>query len=152
MGHAILLVLMLSQDVPPSPPALDPPAWALADPYGWERAECSPLVRKDATLEACQVRVRTQLSAALGDALLADLRPGVIQDCRQVPSDTGGYQVQCGAPPRASRAGPDLDEQICDTRPRAQAQGGVAWVEDCRPASGRSQDGGLSLRLFGDDD
>ncbi|MES2835498.1 MAG: hypothetical protein V4707_12410 [Pseudomonadota bacterium] len=53
--------------VAPPPPL---PAWALADPFGWERAQCSPMIRKDATLEACQARVRTDLAANLGDACL----------------------------------------------------------------------------------
>ncbi|HRJ64500.1 MAG TPA: hypothetical protein PLR59_09150, partial [Brevundimonas sp.] len=52
------------------------PDSARADPYGYERAECSPLIRSSReTLEACQARVRVILAAHLGDALPAGLTP-----------------------------------------------------------------------------
>ncbi|HZW15340.1 MAG TPA: hypothetical protein VFF66_03690 [Brevundimonas sp.] len=66
------------------------PEEARADPFGYERAECSPLIRdRTETLEACQLRVRRTLSVALGDALPdalkldADLGPRPI---RSIPS------------------------------------------------------------------
>lgn len=34
------------------------PDWAIADPFSWERSQCSPLVRGDVPLEICQTRVR----------------------------------------------------------------------------------------------
>ena len=63
--------------VPAEPAAAEAPAaiptipdWARADPYGYERSECSPLVRKaEESMEACQARVRTALAANLGDDL-----------------------------------------------------------------------------------
>ena len=110
-------------DLPPIPDS------ARADPYGYERAECSPLIRsREETLEACQSRVRVILAGHLGAAL------------------------QCGAPARADRPTAVLEERNCETRPRAQPQGGVAWTEECRPASGRrEEDDGLKIRLGGRD-
>ena len=100
-------------EAPAAPPPPTLPAWALADPFGWERAQCSPLIRKDATLEACQARVRTDLAANLGDALPATLRPPAVQECRR---SEDGYAVDCGAPARPDRASPVLREQDCGTR------------------------------------
>ena len=55
-------------------PAL--PEGARADPFGYERSECSPLVRDRAeTLEACQRRVRRTLAATMGDAVPDALKP-----------------------------------------------------------------------------
>jgi hypothetical protein len=130
------------------------PDWARADPYGYERSECSPLIRsKDETLEACQSRVRTALAANLGDALPAGLRPAdVARNCRQ--EQTGdGYDMQCSTPVRMSGATGAPQERVCETRPQAQPRGGVAWSEECRPATGeRERDEGLRIRLGGDDD
>jgi hypothetical protein len=45
-----------------------------------------------------------------------------------------------------------MQEQVCETRPQARQQGGVAWTEQCRPASGgRDNDDGLKFRLGGRD-
>lgn len=128
------------------PPAL--PAWALADPFGWERAQCSPMIRKDATLEACQARVRTDLAANLGDALPAALRPTAVQDCRRTED---GYAVDCGAPERPGRASPVLREQDCGTRMVRQREGGAAFTSDCRPVAVEERDEGLRIRLGGND-
>ncbi len=130
------------------------PAWALADPFAWERSQCSPLVRRDASLETCQVRVRAELSANLGDALPAALRPtGLEGDC--VPAETGSdgaYAVTC-APQRRERAvSPGIQERVCATQPQRQTNGAVTWVETCRPASGPEPEQGLKFRLFGDKD
>ena len=129
-------------------PVSDLPAWALADPFGWERSQCSPLVSRE-PMETCQSRVRRELSAALGDQLPAGLRPaGDPVPCLATPGDDGGYPVQCGAPERQASA--TVTPTIPDCRPRAQRQGGsVAFVTDCRP-EGASQ-GGLSFRLGGRD-
>ncbi len=126
----------------------DLPAWALADPFGWERSQCSPLVSRE-PLDACQARVRSELSAALGDRAPADLRPsGEPVPCRAAPDDSGAYPVQCGAPER--RAAATVTPTIPDCRPRATRQGGsVAFVTDCRDDSAGSE--GLSFRLFGRD-
>ncbi len=124
----------------------DLPAWALADPFGWERSQCSPLVSRE-PLDVCQTRVRAELSAALGDRLPAGLRPaGEPVPCLATPGDDGAYPVQCGVPERQSAA--TVSPTIPDCRPRAQRQGGsVAFVTDCRAESSESR--GLSINLFG---
>jgi len=128
------------------------PDSARADPYGYERAECSPLIRaRDESLEACQGRIRVILAAHLGAALPAGLTPaGAPDECRQEAAGDR-YALQCGAPARADRPTAVLEERNCETRPRAQPQGGVAWTEECRPASGRREDDGLRLRVGGND-
>ena len=133
-------------DLPPIPDS------ARTDPWGYERAECSPLIRSRAeTLEACQARVRVTLAAHLGAALPAGLAPaGALDACRQEAAGDR-YALQCGAPARADRPTAVLEERNCETRPRAQAQGGVAWTEECRPASGRREDDGLRIRVGGND-
>lgn len=134
-------------DLPPIPDS------ARTDPWGYERAECSPLIRSgQETLEACQARVRVTLAAHLGADLPAGLAPtGTVDECRQAAAGDR-YALQCGAPTRAARPTAVLEERSCETRPRAQASGGVAWTEECRPASGvRRDDGGLRVRLGGND-
>jgi hypothetical protein len=129
------------------------PDSARADPWGYERAECSPLIRSaQETLEACQARVRVTLAAHLGADLPAGLAPaGAVDECRQAAAGDR-YALQCGAPSRPQRPARVLEERSCETRPRAQAQGGVAWTEECRPASGVDRDeGGLRIRLGGKD-
>lgn len=137
-------------EAPPPPPIPDD---ARTDPYGYERAQCSPLIRsREESLEACQSRVRGILAAHLGDDLPAGLAPGgAVEDCRQA-ADGDRYALQCGAPARSTRAAAVLDERICETRPRAQPGGGVVWEEQCRPASRREErDEGLTIR-WGDRD
>jgi hypothetical protein len=146
---------------PPEPAAVEVPLiappipdWARTDPYGYERSECSPLVRAASEgLEACQARVRAALAANLGDALPAGLAPsGAADNCRQEASGDR-YALQCGAPSRSGPATSRLVERTCETRPRVQPQGGVAWSEECRPADGsKPAEEGLSIRLGGDDD
>ena len=167
---AVVFAIMLQQAVPaasgqvvwetPAPPeptvavAEIPaiPDSARADPWGYERAECSPLIRKaEESMEACQARVRIALAANLGDALPAGLAPAGAPDaCRQEAAGDR-YALQCGAPPRADRPTAALEERSCETRPRAQPQGGVAWTEECRPTSGAREDDGLRVRLGGKD-
>ena len=127
----------------------DLPAWALSDPFAWERSQCSPLVRREASLDSCQARVRSELSAALGDQLPAGLRPaGEPVPCVATPGDDGAYPVQCGTPER--QAATTVTPTIPDCRPRAQRQGGsVAFVNDCRTEG--ADEGGLSFRLGGKD-
>ena len=140
-------------------PALDPapepaiastsvPAWALADPFAWERSQCSPLVSRE-PLDICQARVRTELSAALGDRLPAGLRPaGEPLPCLATPGDDGAYPVRCGTPERQAAAA--VTPPAADCRPRPQRQGGsVAFITDCRAEN--AGDRGLSFRLFGKD-
>lgn len=166
---AVVFVAMLQQaatgqvvwETPPPPAPAEPaaaaelppiPESALADPYGYERAECSPLIRKTGeSLEACQTRVRVTLAAHLGDALPAGLAPaGAPEECRQQAAGDR-YALQCGAPSRPDRPATVLTERSCETRPRVQPQGGVAWTEECRPASGVREEEGLTLRLGGRD-
>ena len=135
---------------PPAPPI---PDWARNDPYGYERSECSPMIRsREETLDDCQSRVRLALAANLGDAVPAGLRPANSADrCRQEAAGDR-YAMQCGAPIRTGGAAAAPEERVCETRPRAQPQGGVAWTEECRPASGRrDEDEGLRIRLGGND-
>ncbi len=144
---------------PPEPaatPAYAPPIpdWARADPYGYERSECSPLLRAASeSLETCQARVRTALAANLGDALPAGLAPaGAVDTCRQEAAGDR-YALQCGAPSRSGPATSPLVERTCESRPRVQPEGGVVWTEECRPADGRKPpEEGLTVRLGGDDD
>ncbi|HEY0927199.1 hypothetical protein [Brevundimonas sp.] len=136
-------------------PAAAPPIpdWARTDPFGYERSECSPLIRAASeSMESCQNRVRFALSANLGDALPAALRPaGAADNCRQEAAGDR-YALQCGAPSRPDRPATAMQEQVCETRPQARQQGGVAWTEQCRPASGgRDNDDGLKFRLGGRD-
>ena len=129
-------------------PVSDLPAWALADPFAWERSQCSPLVSRE-PLDVCQARVRVELSAALGDQLPAGLRPaGEPVPCLATPGDDGAYPIQCGLPER--RAAATVTPTIPDCRPRAERQGGsVAFVTDCRADDAGSR--GLSINLFGKD-
>ncbi len=138
--------------VPSAVPTI--PDWAKADPYGYERSECSPLLRAAGeSMEACQARVRTALAANLGDALPPGLAPAnAADDCRQAAAGDR-YALQCGAPSRSGPATSRLVEQTCENRPRAQPQGGVAWTEECRPADGsKPAEEGLTFRLGRDDD
>eukprot|EP01089_Gocevia_fonbrunei_P017602 TRINITY_DN5759_c0_g1_i10.p2 TRINITY_DN5759_c0_g1~~TRINITY_DN5759_c0_g1_i10.p2 ORF type:complete len:169 (-),score=4.07 TRINITY_DN5759_c0_g1_i10:157-663(-) len=130
-------------------PVPDLPDWARADPYGYERSECSPLLRAaDETLEACQARVRRTLAVHLGAALPVGLSAGEADEqCRQAAAGDR-YALQCGTPSRSGAAGPTLVEQTCQSRPKARPEGGVVWVEECRQADGRPlPEGGLQLRV-----
>ena len=145
---------------PPEPVAVESPAvaptipdWARSDPYGYERSECSPLVRKaDESMEACQARVRGALAANLGDALPVGLAAGAAaEQCRQEAAGDR-YALQCGAPSRSVAGGPRLVDRTCETRPHAQPEGGVIWTEECRPADGSEPpEEGLRIRLGGND-
>ncbi len=128
--------------------APDLPGWALADPFGWERSQCSPLIRGDQPLETCQARVRGELSAALGDRLPAGLRPpGEPVPCLATPGDDGAYPVQCGVPERRLAQAPVPRIPDCRSRP-TRAGGAVAFTTECDD----TEEDGLSFTLFGDDD
>lgn len=163
MIAAAFAVLLLQQSAPgvvwETPPPAAPveaaapshtvPEWGVADPFGYERARCSPLVRGDKPLAACQAEVRGQLALALGDALPEALRPaGMAGDCQMMQAAGGGsaYAVQCGPQSRAVSASSLPQEQDCRSRP---VEGGFS--SECRPVNGK-EDKGLSLRLWGDDD
>lgn len=143
-------------DSPAPAPATAPPPpipdWARTDPFGYERSECSPLVRKaEESLDACQARVRHALAANLGDALPPGLTPAnTPSECRQA-ADGDRYAVQCGAAPRDGAPTTGLRERTCESRPEPLPQGGVVWTEVCRPAGETSGSGfGLKLPLGGD--
>lgn len=126
------------------------PDWAVADPFGWERSQCNPMIRGETPLDVCQARVRAELSAALGDRLPAGLRPPREPlPCLATPGDDGGYAVQCGVPERQAAA--SVTPRIQDCRSRPQRQGGsVAFVTDCRADDESSR--GLSINLLGGQD
>jgi len=125
------------------------PDWALADPFAYERAHCSAMVRGDTPLEACQAEARAQLAAALGAAMPDALKPvGMPDDCRMAREAGGGsaYAQQCGPQQRAGAAPTPPSEQDCRPRP---ARGG-GFTSECRPTPGQEGEG-LKLRLWGDD-
>lgn len=127
--------------------APDLPAWALADPFGWERSQCSPLVRGDEPMDACQSRVRADLSLALGDRLPAGLRPAdAPTPCQTTPSADGSFPVECREPERRVAAANTVQDQVCESRPRREG-GAVAFVTECRPAGASSERQGLRFRL-----
>ena len=125
------------------------PEWARADPFAFERARCSPLVRGDRPMEVCQAETRALLAAALGGALPEALRPpGMSGDCQMMRAQGGGsaYALQCGPRSRPATASAALREQDC--RPRVE---GGAFTSQCRPVDDLGGKG-LSLRLWGADD
>jgi len=139
------------EQVPAAAPTL--PDWALADPFAWERSQCSSLVRGDVSLGACQARVRTELAANLGDTLPAALRPtGLEEECLPTNNAANGFAVSC-APQRREQAAVSLpQERVCENRPQRTGNGVVSWAETCRPAGGaQGSEDGLKLRLFGRD-
>lgn len=126
------------------------PDWARADPYAWERSQCSPMIRKDASMELCQVRVRTELAAALGERLPARLSPDGIEGCRQVSNGSGGYQLTCAPVERTLNSTPAPVAEVCEERPIRNANGAVTFGRECKPATGASSKQGLTFRLNGD--
>jgi hypothetical protein len=138
-----LLTLTLLQAAGAGNPTV--PDWARTNPFGYERAQCSPLVRGDEALASCQARVRRQLAEVLGDDLPAALRPAAVENCR--PADAGGGVV-CGPERREARSdAPVLVEQTCTNRPTPEG-----FSSECRPVSQTESRGGLSLRLGRRDD
>ncbi|WP_312784523.1 hypothetical protein [Brevundimonas sp.] len=135
MTTALLFALVLQQaapgvvwsDDPPAPveevavaaplPVL--PAHALADPYGWERSQCSPFIRKDEPLEHCQARVRVTLAAAMGDRLPDGLRPSkALENCTPGTA-ANGYAIQCGPRPVAALGAPPPRKRSATAAPSA---------------------------------
>ncbi|QTC91895.1 hypothetical protein [Brevundimonas goettingensis] len=135
----------------PAGPVTTIPEWGLADPFGWERSQCSPMIRKDASMELCQARVRTDLATALGDKLPAGLQPSGVEGCRQVSNGAGGYELTCAPPRREMAASTAPVAEVCEERPSATGSGGVNFERRCTPATGPKPDeGGLKFRLGGD--
>lgn len=127
------------------------PQWARDDPYAWERARCHPQVRGETPLEACQLTVRRQLAAEMGDSLPEALRPTTaLEACARARADAN-FAVQCDQPREVrGPAAPQLaDRGRCDTRPRARPDGGVIWEEVCDRPGGRDRDDGLRINVNG---
>ena len=125
------------------------PAWGLADPFGFERARCSPLVRGAKSMETCQTEVREQLALAMGPDLPDALRPsGMAGDCQMIQANASGsaYAVQCGPQSRAASAPSALREMDCRPRP---VEGGFS--SECRPVD-TTESKGVSITLWGDKD
>ena len=137
-------------EAPAAPAASTLPDWARADPYAWERSQCSPMIRKDASMEVCQVRVRTELAAALGDRLPARLSPDGIEGCRQVSNGAGGYELTCAPVERTLNSAPAPAAEVCEERPIRNANGAVTFGRECKPATGAPAQKGLTFRLNGD--
>lgn len=135
-------------EAPPPRPAHTVPEWGLADPFGYERARCSPQLRGARSLEVCQAEVRAQLALALGPDLPDALRPeGMAGDCQMAQAAQGGssYGLQCGPQSRAPTDSPRPKEVDCRPRPE---RGGFS--SECRPV-GTTEDKGLTLKLWGND-
>lgn len=169
MIAAVFAALMMQQAAPAvvwqdatARPAAEPPVpaeaapalpdWARADPYAYERAQCSPMIRSAAeSQEACQARVRVVLAANMGQDLPQGMRTMAAADaCRQEAAGDR-YALQCGAPSRSLPAGPNLQERQCTTRPTVNGRGAVSFSEDCTQGATSSRDEGLKL-TFGRDD
>ena len=165
---AVLSVLVLQQaatgqvvwttpvePVPVAAPVEAPaiPDWAKTDPFGYERSECSPLIRTASeSMEACQNRVRFALAANLGDALPAGLRPTASMDnCRQEAAGDR-YGMQCGAQARSVPAGPDLRDRTCNTRPVANRERVMTYREECTVGGQEVREEGLRINLGGRSD
>lgn len=134
----------------PAAPAVVLPDWALADPFAWERSQCSPMIRKDPSLDLCQARVRTDLAAALGDKLPPALAPEGIEGCRQVTNPAGGYVLTCAPVRREMSGGVAPVAEVCEDRPTATAGGAVSFERRCTPAAGPAPQDGLRFKLGGD--
>lgn len=133
----------------PQSAAHNVPDWGLADPFGYERARCSPLVRGTKPLDVCQAEVRGQLALALGADLPEALRPaGMADNCEMTREAAGGsaYALQCARPSRAPETPRAPQEMDCRPRP---VEGG--FTSECRPVDGPANKG-VSLKLWGDDD
>ena len=141
-------------DVPAEAPAPAPrhtvPDWGVADPFGFERARCNPVIRGDKPLEVCQAEVRTQLALALGDRLPDALRPvGMADNCqmRRNEADGAAYAVLCAPRPRSSIVSPPPQEMDCRSRP---ANNGGGFTSECRPINAPEAKG-ASLKLWSSD-
>lgn len=141
-------------EVPAEAPAPAPqhnvPDWGVADPFGFERARCNPVIRGDKPLDVCQAEVRTQLALALGDKLPDALRPvGMADNCqmRRNEADGSAYAVLCAPPPRSTITSSVPQEMDCRSRPD---RNGGGFTSECRPVSG-AEEKGASIKLWGND-
>lgn len=93
------------------------PAWALADPFAWERSQCSALLRGEVSLDACQIRIRSDLRAALGADLPVALSPRSLRPTLSSP--------------RNDRPLPEPVERVCQTRTSQLIGGKMVYSDDC---------------------
>ena len=172
MWMTILTALVLSQDptgagvsspdirwseptpevaAPPAEPPPPIPDSARADPFGYERAQCSPLIRsREEGLEACQIRVRQELAANLGD----DVPEGLALERRApdcTPGQSGQRPLECDRPRRESPIVRPTLAQTCRAVPQRDGNDRVTWREECRNDGPEEREEGLRLRLFGRD-
>ena len=144
--------------VTPAPaPTIDLPDWARADPYAWERAQCSPLLRGDEDLQACQARVRVALDAALKGETPAGLavQPGDME-CSQMATDGRAFDLACGdardrlTDSRAYQRQREDRQDLCD-RDSGGRRGSTSWNLMCStPETEDRERGGLGSALRGD--
>nr|WP_314436403.1 hypothetical protein [uncultured Brevundimonas sp.] len=136
-------------ETPAPAPQHNVPDWGVADPFGFERARCNPVIRGNKPLEVCQAEVRTQLALALGDNLPDALRPvGMADNCqmRRNEADGSAYAVLCATPPRPAIASPTPQEMDCRSRPDR----GGGFTSECRPVNAPDEKG-VSIKLWGND-
>ena len=145
----LIAALLLPQDAPafgitlsddPEPPVVEEakrqvpnlPAHALADPFGWERSQCSPYIRRDEPLEHCQVRVRSDLAAVMGDRLPSALRPTAgLENCTPGKAENN-YKIECKPREMVVPNAPNLQDRQCENQPQRQPDGRVVIQSVCR--------------------
>ena len=160
----IIAALLISQDAPafgiilsddPEPPVVEVakrpvpnlPPHAISDPFGWERSQCSPYIRKDESLQECQVRVRADLQAVMGAALPANLHPTLgLEHCTPGNAENG-FKVECKPRQMVLPNRPNLDDRQCENQPSLQGDGRVIMQTVCRSTGAQPTPEGLSLTL-----
>lgn len=160
----LIIALLLVQDAPvkgiilsddPVPPEVEEvkrpaatlPPHALSDPFGWERSQCSPYIRKDEPLEVCQVRVRSDLQAAMGEALPSALMPTAgLENCSPGNAENG-FKIECKPRQMTLPNRPNLQDRHCENQPQRQPDGRVIIQSVCRSTATEapSSEGGLTL-------
>jgi len=162
---ALILAALVMQDAPafgiilsddPVPPVVEEvqrprpnlPAHALSDPFGWERSQCSPYIRKDEPLDHCQMRVRLDLQAVMGEALPAGLRPtSGFEHCTPGTAETN-FKLDCNPRQMSLPASPNLQDRSCENRPERQPDGRVIIQTDCRSTATEPPKNERRITLF----
>jgi len=120
----------------PAPPfEHNVPAWGLADPFGFERARCSPLVRGQKSMAECQTEVRDQLAIAMGSDLPEALRPsGMAGDCQMIrASEQARTMRSSAAGSLARRPRPRACEKWIVVRVRSRAGSALSAARSMEP-------------------
>lgn len=165
---ALIATILLIQDAPvfgiilsddPEPPVEQVverpkpnlPAHALSDPFGYERSQCSPYIRKDEPIEHCQVRVRSDLLAVLGDDLPSALRPAKsLENC--IPGTAeNNYQIVCNPRQMTLPSQPIVQDRHCVNRPERMANGTIAVSTQCTPIGPEPDKQERRIVIFGND-